>query len=190
MKIRNITQIDRGVCAHVCPLCGEIHASTPEPDMMPEFSVCRCDMMPGGGPRFLLEKSKDNVGWWVLSDRLNLVVIRFKERQFNETQRVSFLSDEMERHPDVREIPRILREMADWLVIRHRSVATNEPHGMEIDDDGRTVVYRGKFPRWRLTVEDGGASAGQIGSSMAKAAAFLRSLEVRRRMDGGSGDVF
>lgn len=119
-----------------------------------------------------------------------MVVIRFKERQFNETRCVSFLSDEMEQHPDIGEIPRILREIADWLVIRHRSVATNEPHGMEIDDDGRTVVYRGKFPRWRLTVEDGGASAGQIGSSMAKAAAFLRSLEVRRRMDGGSGDVF
>lgn len=43
MKITRITAIRKGMYAHVCPLCGAIHASAPEPDMMPEFSICDCD---------------------------------------------------------------------------------------------------------------------------------------------------
>lgn len=43
MKITNITKLQPGVYAHVCPLCGEIHASASEQDFMPEFSICGCD---------------------------------------------------------------------------------------------------------------------------------------------------
>ena len=189
MKVRNITRLDGATYAHVCPLCGAKLASASEPGLLPSFSVCHCDLLEDGSPRFLLERSKEEDGGMVLTDRKNLIV-RFKERAFNDTQLVSFISDEMERRPDMAEIARALRLMGEWLMLRHRSCATDEPHGMELDEEGRTVVYRGKFPRWRLVVEDGGATAGQIGSSMAKAAAFLRSLEVRRRMDGGSGGDF
>lgn len=187
MKVRNITRLDGATYAHVCPLCGTELASASEPGLLPSFSVCRCDLLEDGSPRFLLERSKEEDGGMVLTDRKNLIVIRFKERAFNDTQRVSFISDEMERRRDAREIARALRLMGDWLALRHRSAATDEPHGMELDEEGRTVVYRGKFPRWRLVVEDGEATAGQIGSSMAKAAAFLRSCEVRRRTEGGHG---
>lgn len=172
---------------HVCPLCGAELASASEPGLLPSFSTCRCDLLADGSPRFLLERSKDDPGGMVLTDRKALIVIRFKETAFNDTQRVSFISDETESRPDIKEITRALRLMGDWLALRHRSAATPEPHGMELDEDGRTVVYRNKFPRWRLVVEDGNAAAGQIGSSMAKAAAFLRSCEVRRRTEGGHG---
>ena len=43
MKITKITRLNRGLYAHVCPLCGNILASCSEPDMMPEFSICDCD---------------------------------------------------------------------------------------------------------------------------------------------------
>ena len=43
MKITKITRLHRGLYAHVCPLCGNILASSSEPDMMPEFSICGCD---------------------------------------------------------------------------------------------------------------------------------------------------
>lgn len=43
MKITKITMIHRGLYAHICPLCGNILASSSEPDMMPEFSICGCD---------------------------------------------------------------------------------------------------------------------------------------------------
>lgn len=187
MVTRNVTRLDGATYAHVCPLCGAELASASEPGLLPSFSTCRCDLLADGSPRFLLEKSKDDPGGMVLTDRKDLIVIRFKEREFNDTQRVSFISDDMERRPDASEITRALRLMGDWLVLRHRSRATDEPHGMELDENGRTVVYRSKFPRWRLVVEDVAATAGQIGSSMAKAAAFLRSCEMRQRTEGGHG---
>lgn len=43
MKITNITRLQSGVYAHVCPLCGETYASASGIDMMPEFSICGCD---------------------------------------------------------------------------------------------------------------------------------------------------
>lgn len=43
MKITKMTRLNRGLYAHVCPLCGNILASSSEPDMMPEFSICDCD---------------------------------------------------------------------------------------------------------------------------------------------------
>lgn len=43
MKITKITIIQRGLYAHICPLCGNILASSSEYDMMPEFSICDCD---------------------------------------------------------------------------------------------------------------------------------------------------
>ena len=43
MKITKITKLHEGLYAHVCPLCGSIHASSGDPDLMPEFSICDCD---------------------------------------------------------------------------------------------------------------------------------------------------
>lgn len=43
MKITKIIRLQRGLYAHVCPLCGYILASASDPDMMPEFSICGCD---------------------------------------------------------------------------------------------------------------------------------------------------
>lgn len=166
---------------HVCPLCGAELASAPEPGLLPSFSVCRCDLLPDGAPRFILEQSHDNPGGLVLTDRKLLIVIRFKEKEFNDTQRVSFISDDMERHPDIKEITQALRIMGDWLALRHRSAATSEPHGVELDDDGYTVIYRNKFPRWRLTVQDTAATLAQVGTSVRKASEFLRSCVARQR---------
>lgn len=43
MKITKITQLHRGLYAHVCPRCGNILASASEEELMPEFSICDCD---------------------------------------------------------------------------------------------------------------------------------------------------
>lgn len=43
MHIINITKLQPGVYAHICPLCGEVYASASELEMMPEFSICECD---------------------------------------------------------------------------------------------------------------------------------------------------
>lgn len=43
MRITKITELGNHIYAHVCPICGEILASTTEKDMMPEFSFCQCE---------------------------------------------------------------------------------------------------------------------------------------------------
>lgn len=55
-------------------------------------------------------------GWWVLTDIENMVVIRFREHEFNETQKVSLL-DESRVNPMA--LPRIMREMGDWIAQNH-----------------------------------------------------------------------
>lgn len=58
MKITKITMIHRGLYAHICPLCGNILASSSEPDMMPEYSICPCDRKEEKAPAYeLFEKN-------------------------------------------------------------------------------------------------------------------------------------
>lgn len=54
MKITKVTEIGQGLYAHICPLCGTIHASAPEPDLMPEFSICDCDRKADKAPAYEL----------------------------------------------------------------------------------------------------------------------------------------
>ena len=56
-------------------------------------------------------KESETPGWWVVTDTDNLVVIRFKEHEFNETQEVTLLE---ESAVSPMAIPRIMREMGDW----------------------------------------------------------------------------
>lgn len=50
MRITKITKIGPGLYAHVCPLCGTVHASASGPEYMPEFSICACDRKEGCEP--------------------------------------------------------------------------------------------------------------------------------------------
>ena len=43
--------------------------------------------------RYLLERSQENPDWWVLTDTENLIVCKFKEHLFNETQRITILEE-------------------------------------------------------------------------------------------------
>ena len=54
MKITKITILHKGLYAHVCPLCGEIHASASDPELMPEFSICGCDKAIDKNPAYEL----------------------------------------------------------------------------------------------------------------------------------------
>lgn len=65
--------------------------------------------------RYKLTES-ETPGWWVVTDVENLVVLRFKEHEFNETQKVSIL-DESRINPMA--LPRIMREIGDWLAAHH-----------------------------------------------------------------------
>lgn len=75
--------------------------------------------------RFVLEKSQDLPGWWVLTDTENMVAIRFKENDFNNSQKVTILGEKQEvlDKLGVNGLARVLREMADYLSINHYNTA-------------------------------------------------------------------
>ena len=54
MKITKITKLHEGLYAHVCPLCNAVHASSSDPEWMPDFSICRCDSKEKKAPAYEL----------------------------------------------------------------------------------------------------------------------------------------
>lgn len=66
--------------------------------------------------RFVLQQSTQQ-GWWVCTDTVNNIVCKFKEHDFNNTSKFTFLDDV--EHPDALAIARIMREFGDWLGKNH-----------------------------------------------------------------------
>lgn len=67
--------------------------------------------------RYILQKSKKQPEWWVLTDTENQIVCQFKHDDFNGTHKFSPLRDIKDY--DVTKLPTIVREMTDWLVKNH-----------------------------------------------------------------------
>jgi hypothetical protein len=65
--------------------------------------------------KYTIQESKEP-GWWVVTDTENLVVVKFKEHEYNETQQTTMLED---CHLSVMQIARVAREMADWIAAHH-----------------------------------------------------------------------
>jgi hypothetical protein len=65
--------------------------------------------------KYTLQESKEP-GWWVVTDTENLVVLKFQEHKFNETQMVTMLED---CQLSALQLARIMREMADWMAAHH-----------------------------------------------------------------------
>lgn len=77
-----------------------------------------------GKCRFKLEKSQDP-GWWVLTDTENLIVCKFKEHEFNESQRISILKDSMfvDRTDCAGKLAHIMMEIGDYMFSHWYSIA-------------------------------------------------------------------
>jgi hypothetical protein len=74
--------------------------------------------------KYKLEQSKEKQGWWVLTDTINLIVIKFQEGKFNDTQKVTLLNgDDFSSMEDAMKQVKALREMADWLAENHYKIA-------------------------------------------------------------------
>ena len=76
-------------------------------------------------PKYLLQKSDKRPLCWVLTDTENQIVCRFIEGQFNETQQITLLEDADPRIALA--MPRIMREMADWLAKNHYVLVFTSP---------------------------------------------------------------
>lgn len=71
--------------------------------------------------RFVLQPSIEK-GYWVLTDTVNGIVCKFKEKEFNSGQSVTFLNDT--EKPDVLLVARIMHDMGEWLANNHYNIAT------------------------------------------------------------------
>lgn len=69
--------------------------------------------------RFLLQKSENLPNWWVLTDKENMIVVRWEQGKYNESQKFSPLDDAdlfaKFGHNAAYEIARIAAEIADYL---------------------------------------------------------------------------
>ena len=108
--------------------------------------------------RFNLEKSREQEGWYVLTDTENLVVIKFKKHEFNETQKITHLENDQEviRKLGPQGIARVLREMGDYMFTHWYSIAMPTPvfEFRQDDENDRTLLIRNKFPKLSIDIKD------------------------------------
>ena len=108
--------------------------------------------------RFILEKSQDLPGWWALTDAENLVVLKFKEHEFNESQQVTFIDEDKSviEKLGAQGIAQILREMGDYMFTHWYSIALPTPvfEFRQDDENDRMLLIRNKFPKFTLEIQD------------------------------------
>lgn len=119
--------------------------------------------------RFILEKSKDSPGLWVLTDTENLIVCKFEHGKFNETQKFSLIEEDK---IDINNLAHIMTEIGDWVVRYHSSKAFTQTFVYEYDDEDRLCLVHTKYPYWRLTLDEYMAK-DQLSKSLRKAAEFV-----------------
>lgn len=132
--------------------------------------------------RYKLQKSTHQPDWWVLTDTENGIVCRFREHEYNETQKMTFL-DDVER-PDAPVIARLMSDMGDWLATHHYNIAM-PPVAFciqQTDDDSAQFLERGKYPRFRVIIDDE-CTAHELAVALHKASEYLHKKSGR----GGLG---
>lgn len=120
--------------------------------------------------RYVIQKSSTRPNGWVLTDKVNSVVVTFDDGAYNETQKVTLLED---ARLSVDELADIMEELGEWVAKHHGSKCFGQPYGFEYSENDTTLyLYRRKSPRWRMELKDK-MDAGQLASTLRKAAEFL-----------------
>lgn len=135
--------------------------------------------------KYELKKSDSQPDGWVLTDTENLVVIRFTEHQYNETQNISIL-DEQEFFRKIEEsgadpassLAHVLSQMGDYLARHHYSIAMPTPvHELRYSEDDTSVeIIRYKYPKFTIKIEDD-CNVILLGNSIKKAGEFVKHLD-------------
>lgn len=72
--------------------------------------------------QFLLQKSKDN-GYWVITDTIRNIVVKFKEHEFNNTQKCTYLYNT--KNINAVEFASALREIGEYLMLNYSNNIIN-----------------------------------------------------------------
>lgn len=81
--------------------------------------------------RYLIEKSKINQGWYVLTDLKNLVVIKFKEGEFLKTRNVTCLGNKIEDE----KMKDILSDAENYVALFKPMEGLSENYGMAFTEN-------------------------------------------------------
>ncbi len=90
---------------------------------------------------------EDNL-MWIVRDNETGVILNFREGLFNDTQEV-YLPDDMKGADRLMDVARTMREIGDWLVSNHCSVATCNPKVRA------AVIQSLEYDRYWLTMAQG-----------------------------------
>lgn len=109
--------------------------------------------------RFKLEQSQNLPEWWVLTDTENLIVCKFKEHEYNETQQITVLEESkfVGRTDCANELAHIMSEMGNYMSTHWYSIALPIPvyEFRQDDERDRLLLIRNKFPRITVEINDG-----------------------------------
>lgn len=89
-------------------------------------SLLGIDLSENEKTRFVVEPSSSRDEWWVVTDTQELIVCQFHSREFNDTQQITLLEDiRADNAGDAAQhLSRVLREMADYLLINYPDIIT------------------------------------------------------------------
>lgn len=130
--------------------------------------------------RFILQESQDLPEWWVLTDTENEIVVKFKNKDFNGTQKVTPLNDDnvtLAKVGGAHGLARVMGEIGDYVARHHGDIAFKQPYGWKYsEDDKELIFYRNKSPKWELRLlSDTNREA--LATSLRKAFEYLRKGE-------------
>lgn len=120
--------------------------------------------------KYIIQQSSTHSNKWVLTDTKNGVVVTFEDGNYNETQKVTMLDD---TRLTANELATVMQELGEWAVRHHSSKCFSQPYGIEYsEDDTKCYLYRRKFPKWRLEIQNN-VDKVHLADSLRKAAEWL-----------------
>lgn len=134
--------------------------------------------------RFILEKSQELPDWWVLTDTENLIVCKFEEHKFNETQRVYVLEDS-EFTSDMNcanKLAHIMSEMGDYMFSHWYSIALPTPifEFRQDDENDRLLIIRNKFPKFTMEIQDD-CDLKQLSDALKACGEFVKKFSIKQK---------
>jgi len=98
--------------------------------------------------KYIIQRSS-TPGYWVVTDKINNIVVQFEHGKYNETQKVTLLNGEtFTNEKEALKVATYLRELADWLRENHYEklfpISLREAIGMQIRRERKRQGLSGK----------------------------------------------
>lgn len=72
--------------------------------------------------RYLLQKSKEQNNWYVATDTIAGIVVKFEKGKFNETQKATMLEDLNFHKSTPTRLATAMKDLTEWLIENHSDV--------------------------------------------------------------------